>query len=144
MCFRLNTDNNSIKYNEPINSDKKMIAFKVDSIRRKPFMTRKQYTPEEEAFLALEAIRGKQTINEIASDNGIHPNQISRWKKEAETEMYHIFQDNTAKKRKIQKEREEEVDSLYTQIGKLTTQIEWLKKIWLLIFPHMNAACWWR
>ncbi len=107
-------------------------------------MTRKQYTPEEKARLALEAIRGERTINEIASDNGIHPNQISRWKKTAETEMYRIFQDNTAKERKIQKERDGEVDSLYTQIGKLTTQIEWLKKkIWLLTFPHMNAACWW-
>ncbi len=107
-------------------------------------MFRKQYTPEEKARLALEAIRGERTINEIASDNGIHPNQISRWKKEAETEMYRIFQDNTAKERKIQKECGEEVDSLYTQIGKLATQIEWLKKkIWLLIFPHMNAACWW-
>ncbi len=91
-------------------------------------MTRKQNTPEEKARLALEAIRGERTINEIASDNGIHPNQISRWKKSAEAEMYRIFQDNTAKERKIQKEHDEEVNSLYAQIGKLTTQIEWLKK----------------
>jgi transposase-like protein len=40
-------------------------------------MARQQHTPEEKAKLVLEAIRGERTINEIASDNNIHPNIIS-------------------------------------------------------------------
>lgn len=91
-------------------------------------MARKQHTPEEKARLALEAIRGERTINEIASENNIHPNMLSKWKREAETHLYTLFQDNTAKERKAQKERECEINDLYAQIGKLTTQNEWLKK----------------
>jgi len=91
-------------------------------------MTRKQHTPEEKAKLALEAIRGDRTINEIASENNLHPNMLSKWKKEAETQLYILFQDNTAKERKLHKEHEAEINDLYAQIGKLTTQNEWLKK----------------
>lgn len=83
-------------------------------------MSRKQHTPEEKARLALEAIRGEITINEVASENNIHPNMLSKWKREAEPHLYTLFQDNTAKERKNQKERESEINDLYAQIGKLT------------------------
>ena len=91
-------------------------------------MSRKQYTPEEKARLVLETIRGERTINEIASENNIHPNMLSRWKVEAEKNLHILFQDNAAKERKIKKAQEEELQDLYAQIGKLTTQNEWLKK----------------
>lgn len=88
----------------------------------------KQYTPEEKARLVLEALRGERTINEIASENNIHPNMLSRWKREAEKELYTLFQDRAAKERKAKKAQQAQMDELYTQIGKLTTQNEWLKK----------------
>lgn len=91
-------------------------------------MARKQHTPEEKARLTLEALRGERTINEIASENNIHPNMLSKWKREAETQLYILFQDNSSKERKAQKDRESEINDLYAQIGKLTTQNEWLKK----------------
>ena len=91
-------------------------------------MARKQHTPEEKSRLVLEALRGERTINEIASENNIHPNMLSKWKRDAETQLYILFQDNTAKERKAQKDREAEITDLYAQIGKLTTQNEWLKK----------------
>lgn len=91
-------------------------------------MSKQQHTPDEKARLVLEAIRGERTINEIASEHNIHPNMLSRWKRDAETNLYTIFQDNTAKERKARKERDAEVEALYAQIGKLTTQVEWLKK----------------
>lgn len=91
-------------------------------------MARKQHTPEEKARLTLEALRGERTINEIASENNIHPNMLSKWKREAETQLYTLFQDNSAKERRAQKDRESEINDLYAQIGKLTTQNEWLKK----------------
>ena len=52
----------------------------------------------------------------------------SKWKREAETQLYTLFQDNSSKERKAQKAREAEINDLYAQIGKLTTQNEWLKK----------------
>ena len=91
-------------------------------------MTRKQHTPEEKARLVLEAFRGERTINEIASENNIHPNMLSKWKREAESQLSTLFQDNFAKERKAQKDRAAEINDLYAQIGKLTTQNEWLKK----------------
>ena len=91
-------------------------------------MARQQHTPEEKAQLVLEAIRGERTINEIASENNIHPNMLSKWKRDAESHLYTLFQDNSAKERKARKEQEAEIENLYAQIGKLTTQNEWLKK----------------
>ena len=85
-------------------------------------MARKQHTPEEKAKLVLEALRGERTMNEIASENNIHPNMLSKWKREAETNLFQLYQDNAAK------EQEAEIQELYAQIGKLATQNEWLKK----------------
>jgi transposase-like protein len=91
-------------------------------------MARQQHSPEDKSRLVLEAIRGERTINEIAAENNIHPNMLSKWKREAETQLYTLFQDNSSKERKAQKAREAEINDLYAQIGKLTTQNEWLKK----------------
>ena len=60
-------------------------------------MARQQHTPEEKAKLVLEAIRGERTINEIASDNNIHPNMLSKWKRDAENRLYTLFQDTPPK-----------------------------------------------
>ena len=65
---------------------------------------------------------------QLWQDNNIHPNMLSKWKREAETQLYTLFQDNSSKERKAQKAREAEINDLYAQIGKLTTQNEWLKK----------------
>lgn len=91
-------------------------------------MAKKQHTPEEKSKLVLEALRGERTINEIASEHNIHPNMLSKWKRDAEKNLYLIFQDNSAKERKAKRDQEAEIDKLYAQIGKLTTQNEWLKK----------------
>ena len=53
---------------------------------------------------------------------------LSKWKRDAEKNLYLIFQDNSAKERKAKRDQEAEIDKLYAQIGKLTTQNEWLKK----------------
>ena len=91
-------------------------------------MGRKQHTPEEKARLVLETIRGERTINEIASENNLHPTLLSRWKVEAEKNLYTLFQDGAAKERRVKKAHEAELQELYAKIGKLTTQNEWLKK----------------
>lgn len=69
-------------------------------------MKRKSHTPQEKATLVLETFREEKTINEIASVNEIHPDMFSRWKREAETNLFLLFENNSAKKRKEQKEHE--------------------------------------
>lgn len=91
-------------------------------------MARQQHTPEEKAKLVLETIRGERTINEIASENNIYPNMLFKWKRDAETRLFTLFQDCSAKERKARKEHEAEIEELYARIGKLTTQNEWFEK----------------
>lgn len=89
---------------------------------------RNNYTPEEKAKLVLEVLRGERTINEIASINNIHPNMLTRWKTQAIKGLPQVYENETAKARHQAKEAEKEKEELYKQIGKLTTQLEWLKK----------------
>jgi len=89
---------------------------------------RKTHSPKEKAQIVLEALRGEETINEIASKHNIHPNLVTRWKTQAVTNLPQVFENETMKTRQQAKEYEKEKDDLYKQIGKLTAQIEWLKK----------------
>lgn len=91
-------------------------------------MKRKPHTPEEKAKLVIEVLKGERTLNEIASEHEIHPNMLTRWKKEAIEGLASVFENDISKKRKEQKAHEAELEELYAQIGKLTTQNEWLKK----------------
>ncbi|TCS81417.1 transposase [Pectinatus cerevisiiphilus] len=106
-------------------------------------MKRNPHTPNEKAKLVLEVLKGERTLNEIASEHSIHPNMLSRWKNEAIAGLASVFENDAAQKRKEKKEHETEIDELYAQIGKLTTQNEWLKKkIWSVIFLRLQGNHW--
>ena len=75
--------------------------------------------------MALEAIRGLRTINEIASEHGVHPNQISQWKKKALESLPDLF---TSNHKRSQESEAQLKDRLYQQIGQLQVELEWLKK----------------
>ena len=86
---------------------------------------RKKYSGQFKFKIALEAVKGQVTINEIASSNNIHPNQVSTWKKQLLVEGPTVFGQQTAKKLQEQTAREAE---LFEQIGRLKMELEWLKK----------------
>ncbi len=88
-------------------------------------MKRKRYNSKFKATVALEAIRGLRTINEIASEHGVHPNQISQWKKKALDSLSDLF---TSNHRRSQESEAQLKDRLYQQIGQLQVELEWLKK----------------
>ena len=81
---------------------------------------RVRHTPDFKAKVAIEAIKGQKTLNEITSLYGIHSNQIVRWKKQATDEMSALFSGST-----IRKERaEEELRArLYQEIGQLKVEV---------------------
>jgi transposase-like protein len=86
---------------------------------------RKRYSAELKAKVALEAIRGQKTANEIASEYEVHPTQIAQWKKQALEELPDIFSSQHSKK---EKEGEALTDALYQEIGQLKYELDWLKK----------------
>ena len=75
--------------------------------------------------VALEAIRGERTVAEIAAMFGVHPNQISKWKKQALDELPKIF---SGRYEKREMQGKELTDQLYQQIGQLKVELDWLKK----------------
>ena len=86
---------------------------------------RRKHSSQFKFKIALEAVKERSTLNEIASNNSIHPNQVSTWKKQLLTEGATVFGQQTAKKLAEQVTREAE---LYEQIGRLKMELEWLKK----------------
>ena len=90
-------------------------------------MTRKrrQHSRQFKFKVALEATKGVKTLNVIASDYNLHPNQVSTWKKQLLTEGPAVFGNNTTRQLREQEARETE---LYEQIGPLKMELEWLKK----------------
>ena len=86
---------------------------------------RKQYTGAFKAKLALEAIKGQRTVQELATAHGVHPNQITTWKKQLLASAEEIF--SGARERREASD-EQEKDELYRQIGKLQVQLDWLEK----------------
>lgn len=77
--------------------------------------------------IVLEVIKGEKTMAEIASAHGVHPNQISKWKKQVLEGLPHIFSGNN-RKREREKEKEQLIAQLYQQIGQLKVELDWLKK----------------
>jgi transposase len=88
-------------------------------------MKRNRYTKEFKAKVALEAVKGQKTANELASEFGVHVSQINTWKKHLLEELPEVF-GRTSERREA--EYEAERDQLYCQIGKLQVEVDWLKK----------------
>jgi putative transposase len=77
------------------------------------------------AQVALAAIKGDKTISELASLHGVHPTLVHGWKKQlldGVTDIFHNgVQTSTAEHEALQAQ-------LYEQIGRLQTELDWLKK----------------
>ena len=90
-----------------------------------PRRPRRNHLPAFKAKVALEALAGDKTINEIAAQYEVHPSQITAWKKQLQENAAEFFADRRAHK---QAEDEELVARLYQQIGQLQVELDWLKK----------------
>ena len=86
---------------------------------------RKRYSAELKTKVALEAIKGYKTANEIAAEYGVHPTQIAQWKKQALDGLPDLF---STRRSEQAKSEEALIASLYQQIGQLKVQLDWLEK----------------
>ena len=85
----------------------------------------KQYKAEFKFQMALEAAKGLKTINQLASEHELHPNQLSQWKRQLLEEGAAIFSKSSIQPQRAAAKVEAD---LYEQIGRLKMELEWLKK----------------
>ena len=88
---------------------------------------RRTFSAEFKAKIAIEAIKEIKTISELAQIHQIHPNLIGLWKKEFLSNAGKVFEGNKDEEEEINRLKKEN-DDLVHQIGKLTVDINWLKK----------------
>jgi putative transposase len=88
--------------------------------------TRKVHSAAFKAQVALAAIKGDRTINELAGLHGVHPTMIHAWKKQLLSNVEDLFQSGT--KTAAAEDHEALQAQLYEQIGRLKTELDWLKK----------------
>jgi putative transposase len=86
---------------------------------------RNHYSGQFKFQVALEAVKGVKTINQMAGEYSLHPNLISQWKRQLLEEGSTIFDHTTTRQQQQLKENEAE---LFEQIGRLKMELEWLKK----------------
>ncbi len=86
---------------------------------------RKVHTPEFKAKVGLDALRGMKTINEIGQAHGVHPVQVGLWKKAIQEQARTLFE---GKRGPQPMAEHKEPERLYSEIGRLKVELDWLKK----------------
>lgn len=87
-------------------------------------MTKTPRTPAFKKKVALDALKEDKTLSQLASKHGVHPIQVSKWKKELLEGAESLFE----RKRTRQKEDGAPREELERKIGQLTVELDFLKK----------------
>ena len=90
-------------------------------------MMRKQYTAAFKARVVQELLKEEKTFAQIAAEYEVHPTQLKNWRTVALEGLPGLFekQESTAD---LKRAHEQQLADLYAEIGKLSTQVGWLKK----------------
>ena len=87
--------------------------------------TRRRFTAEFKARVALEALRGDKTVQEIATKHQVHPSHVSAWKRQALDGLSTVFSNGADQERQ---DYETEIRDLHAKIGQLTVERDFLAK----------------
>ena len=87
--------------------------------------TRRRFSAEFKAKVALEALQGQRTIAELATKHELHPTQIAAWKREAVEKLAKVFDEKGSAR---EQNRDAEVTKLHAKIGQLVVERDFLAK----------------
>lgn len=87
--------------------------------------TRKRHTAEFKRKVALEALKGEKTVNELTSEYGVHATQIKTWKAQALEGIDSAF---SSKNKQKEKNHEATINELHRQLGQVIAERDWLQK----------------
>jgi len=90
-------------------------------------MMRKQYTAAFKARVVQELLKEEKTLAQIASEYEVHPTQLKQWRAVALEGLASLFEKQDSRAA-LQATHDQQLTDLYAEIGKLTTQVSWLKK----------------
>ena len=88
---------------------------------------RKHYTARFKAQVVQELLKEDKTIAQIAAEYEVHPTQLNKWESTALQGLPSLFEEKDSLAA-LKASHEEQLNKLYAEIGKLTTQVTWLKK----------------
>ena len=88
---------------------------------------RRQFTADQKAAVALAALRGDKTINQIASEYEVNPTQVKLWRDAVKQRATEAFTDKRTKAGRA-RDTERQLDELHRVIGVRDAELEWLKK----------------
>ena len=83
-----------------------------------------RHSADFKAKVALEALKGVKTVNELASLYQVHPTQISQWKRQVQAGAKEVFATAHNKDR----DHEATQAKLYEEVGRLKMELDWVKK----------------
>jgi transposase len=88
---------------------------------------RRRHNAEFKTKVVVQMLEGNKTVSEISSENGVHPTQLTKWRRTFLERASEIFSnsDKSSRKETDWKSRE---DELYKKIGQLQVELDWLKK----------------
>ena len=84
-----------------------------------------RHSADFKAKVALEALKGLKTVNELASLYQIHPTQVSQWKRQVQLSAKELFATGHGKG---DQEGEARQAKLYEEVGRLKMELDWVKK----------------
>lgn len=87
--------------------------------------TRRNHAPAFKAKVALEALRGEQTLNQIAKEHEVHPVQVAQWRKVLLAGASGLFEPGT---KASDRQRQAEEDEVLRELGRLQMEVAFLKK----------------
>jgi len=101
---------------------------------------RRRHDPQFKARVALEALKGVKTVQQIARDFDLHPVQVTGWKKQLLEQSSSVFE--AGKEQAQNEDFERERAALHSKIGELSVQVDFLRKKSIQLGVWDGPASW--